>query len=229
MTKIDPVPPHFFFKGQTLHAALLVLLLVGVWFFIDLDQLGRRHLFGLRGNSWLAIAVAIPILHQVFVWLVWRTELCTGAITRHLGHPGFLIYFVLFQLFFWSRFLFLIFLVVCDRSSLDLPIWVRGIVILILGVPTIYAAYSVARYFGVVRASGADHFDEDYRSLPMVKEGIFRYTSNAMYTFAFLAFWIIAIAGASWAGLVVAAFSHAYIWVHYFCTERPDMQAIYNC
>ena len=22
--------------------------------------------------------------------------------------------------------------------------------------------------------------------------------------------------------------SHAYIWVHYFCTERPDMRLIYG-
>ena len=49
-----------------------------------------------------------------------------------------------------------------------------------------------------------------------------------MYWFAFLTLWVIAVAGASWAGLVVAAFSHAYIWVHYFCTERPDMKLIYG-
>ena len=35
-------------------------------------------------------------------------------------------------------------------------------------------------------------------------------------------------AGASWAALVVAFFSHAYIWVHYLCTERPDMRLIYR-
>jgi RimJ/RimL family protein N-acetyltransferase len=41
-----------------------------------------------------------------------------------------------------------------------------------------------------------------------------------------LTLWIIAIAAASWSPLVVAGFSHAYIWVHYFCTEQPDMQVI---
>ena len=59
-----------------------------------------------------------------------------------------------------------------------------------------------------------------------MKKGICKYTSNSMYSFAFLTFW--AIAGASWAALVVAAFSHLYIWVHYFCTERPDMKLIYG-
>jgi len=30
------------------------------------------------------------------------------------------------------------------------------------------------------------------------------------------------------AALVLAAFCHAYIWVHYFCTEKPDMKRIYG-
>ena len=38
----------------------------------------------------------------------------------------------------------------------------------------------------------------------------------------------IAVAAAAWAALVVAMFSHAYIWVHYFCTERPELRVIYG-
>ncbi len=30
------------------------------------------------------------------------------------------------------------------------------------------------------------------------------------------------------AALISAAFQHAYIWVHYWCTELPDMRAIYG-
>ena len=33
---------------------------------------------------------------------------------------------------------------------------------------------------------------------------------------------------ASVAALAVALFNHLYIWVHYFATERPDMQRIYR-
>ncbi len=62
----------------------------------------------------------------------------------------------------------------------------------------------------------------------MVNKGIFKYSSNSMYTFAFLAFWVIGIAAASWLAIVAAAFSHAYIWIHYFCTEKPDMNLIYG-
>jgi hypothetical protein len=33
---------------------------------------------------------------------------------------------------------------------------------------------------------------------------------------------------ASRPALVAAVFSHLYIWVHYFATERPDMRRIYG-
>ena len=31
-----------------------------------------------------------------------------------------------------------------------------------------------------------------------------------------------------WNALVVAVFQHAYIWVHMYCTEAPDMARIYT-
>jgi len=49
-------------------------------------------------------------------------------------------------------------------------------------------------------AVGIDHFDQSYRTEPFVKEGIFKYSSNSMYAFAFLTLWVFAVAGASWAG-----------------------------
>ncbi len=55
----------------------------------------------------------------------------------------------------------------------------------------------------------------------------FRYTSNAMYGVAFLGLWGIALLFGSWNALVIALFQHAYIWVHMYCTEAPDMARIY--
>jgi protein-S-isoprenylcysteine O-methyltransferase Ste14 len=138
------------------------------------------------------------------------------------------IYQIVFFVLFLARPVSLTLLAIADHDSFDMSIPGRVVICAILGVPAVYTFYSVVRYFGMARAAGIDHFDESYRSKPLVKEGIFRYTSNSMYSFAFLTFWAIAVTGASWAALVVAMFSHAYIWVHYFCTERPDMKAIYG-
>ena len=88
--------------------------------------------------------------------------------------------------------------------------------------------YSVRRYFGMVRAAGADHFDARYRAMPLVDEGIFRFTKNGMYVYAFLLFWAIATGFDSMAALAVVAFSHVYIWIHFFATEKPDMNYLYG-
>ena len=87
---------------------------------------------------------------------------------------------------------------------------------------------AIARHFGVWRALGGDHFRDSYRQMTLVKEGAFKYSSNAMYVFAFLVFWSIALLSGSRAALALALFQHAYIWVHMYCTEGPDMRVIYG-
>jgi len=49
-----------------------------------------------------------------------------------------------------------------------------------------------------------------------------------MYVFAFLLFWALGVGCDSSAALLVAAFSHAYIWVHFHATEKPDMRFLYG-
>lgn len=79
-----------------------------------------------------------------------------------------------------------------------------------------------------MRAFGADHFDPSMRSIPFVRGGIFRFTSNAMYVFGFLLLWVPALWWASAGALCAALFNHLYIWVHYYATERPDIVRIYG-
>jgi hypothetical protein len=57
--------------------------------------------------------------------------------------------------------------------------------------------------------------------------GIFRYVPNSMYTVVLLAIYYPGLALQSWPALFVAATHHAFVWCHYFCTEKPDMKEIY--
>jgi DNA polymerase elongation subunit (family B) len=43
-----------------------------------------------------------------------------------------------------------------------------------------------------------------------------------------LVLYAVAIWYNSEAALWVTAFNHTYIWVHYYCTELPDMRVIYG-
>lgn len=152
-------------------------------------------------------------------------ELQASSVSQKVGFRGYL---ALFFVLFLGRFVTLAVLAWLDWGSLALELIPRMLLTAVLAVPGLYAMYSVQRYFGLARAAGADHFDERYRHMPLVKEGIFRYTSNGMYVYAFLLFWAVAIGCNSAAALVVAAFSHAYIWLHYFVTEKPDMEYLYG-
>ena len=99
----------------------------------------------------------------------------------------------------------------------------------ILIIPAIYLFYSVAKYFGMDRAFGIDHFrPEIIKNEPFIKQGIFKYTSNGMYLYGFLILWIPGVLLQSEAALLLALFNHIYIWVHYYFTELPDIKMIYG-
>lgn len=209
--------PPGIWAGQLLHFACLatLLALVGVaW-----GHLGEPF----PAAFWTAIA--LPLAHQIYVWQAWRLELRSAAISKTIGFQA---YAICFFLLFGGRFVTLFALAWMDRGSLNLQALPQATITLLLALPGIYAMYSVARYFGFARAAGADHFDPRYRDMPPVREGIFQFTSNAMYFYAFLLFWAIAVGLGSTAALAVAAFSHAYIWVHFYATEKPDMDFLYG-
>jgi len=217
-----------FFRGQALHLAGLALLLASVEAARSLPGFSEGELFGVSTAGWFRLAVGEAVLHQVYVWICWRLELGTQAITRAFGARAFGLYAAGFTLLIVARPLLAVALAVANAGTLPLrPPLCRALALVAL-IPVVYLGYSVGRYFGFSRAYGADHFDPVYRSAPIVREGIFRFTSNAMYAFGFLLLWAPALWLRSTAGLVFAAFSHAYIWVHYFATERPDMRVIYG-
>lgn len=215
MTNAKPVPGLW--VGQSLHFASLVSLLALVW--VAWKYLGEPYLVAF----W--IAITFPIVHQVFVWLAWRLELRSSTTSNAIGFCGYLVWFFLL---FGGRFISLLALAWMDRGSLKLAVLPQAIATTLLALLGIYTMYSVKRYFGFARAAGADHFDPKYRDMPLVKEGIFRFTSNGMYVYGFLLFWAIAIGLNSSAAVTVAAFSHAYIWVHFHATEKPDMDFLYS-
>lgn len=203
--------------GQLLHFGSLAVMLILVWY--AWTDVARPFPI----TFW--IAIAIPVAHQIFVWLAWRLELESNFTSRTIGFRGYL---VIFFMLFAGRLLSLILLALLDRGSLGLNALPRSFLTIILGLLGLYAMYSVIRYFGFARAAGADHFDSKYRKMPLVKKGIFRFTNNGMYLYAFLLYWSIAFAFNSTAALIVVAFNHAYIWIHFYSTEKPDMDFLYD-
>ena len=218
------------FEGQLAHAALLAVLLVASVWAAGIDGAMGGSLLGISTPVWFAFLLADTIIHQLFVLSAWRLELHGRALTQWIGDTAraFRIYAVIFSILFGARFVIITLLAIANRRSLNIDPWLGYLLAAIIAVPAVYLFYSVKTYFGFTRAFGMDHFDPDARTWPLVRKGIFKFTSNGMYMFGIGALWIPGLALQSSAALIGAAFSHAYIWVHYFTVEKPDMQRIYG-
>lgn len=214
------------FHRQIHHFLLLALLLLGVSALLD-DVARSGQIFGVPTHIWFWLSLAVPILHQIYVWFFWRTQLKYGLITQIFRSHGFLVYAVGFTVLIVSRPVLIILLSLSNRNSIILSHAFVYALSLILALLSGYVFHSVRTYFGFKRAYGIDHFNESYRHLPFVREGIFRFASNAMYTFGFLILWVPGLIFFSKAALIAAAFNHMYIWVHYYTVELPDIRFIY--
>ena len=204
---------------------ILVVTIPVLWLGLDYGALQWN---GLPVSFWFWFAVAIPIIHQTYVWLCWRLELRNRLFTNRWGlKAGFGCDVVVFFLLFVCRFIGLFILAVADQGTAPISWTVRWLlaapILLLAG----YALFSVKQYFGFQGAAGLDHFDSAYRRRALVHKGMFRWTKNAMYLFAIQSTWLFGILAGSRLAMMVACFQSVYIWIHYLGTEKPDMDYIY--
>lgn len=218
---------RFLFRGQLLHALAAILLASTAWA-LAAPSFGGGTWLGITDTGWFWATVGLCVVHQVYVWLVFRGQLGWGILTRWFGRFDLAVHAVLFIPMLVARPLLILGAGLADPTTLVLPRWVELTFGFLLLVPAVYTGWSVAQYFGIERALGGNHFRRGLREKSLVEEGAFRWTPNAMYTFAFLGLWGIAFFLGSHVALVAALFQHAFVWAHYLGTEQPDMELIYG-
>ena len=213
----------FFFKHQIWHlGGTIVLFYIGAQL-VDLNSNTNKFL-GISALGWFIIAMSVPIIHQAYVWICWRSELCWQSISKTIGFKAYAIIFFILGL---SRFSAIV-LCFVDYGSLYKPGILAWVISIIFFIPGIYTMYSVKKYFGFLRAAGADHFDPKYRDMPFEKRGIFKWSPNAMYVFAIGIPFSFAVATGSQSMFVIAIYTYISVWLHYFCTEKEDCKIIYG-
>lgn len=216
------------FEKQLYHLLGMIILLTGAYYATRWSGFYDGQLWGISAYAWFWASIIIVIAHQFFVWFTWRTELHHGLISKWLGQKAFDIYAAIFVLLIIGRGALPWLAGYANRGTWNIDPSFAYIVAFIILFPVIYLIYSVAKYFTFRRALGVDHFDRTYHGKPMVREGIFKYTDNAMYTFGLLFVWLPAFIFLSEAALISAAFSHLAVWLHYFTVEKPDIKIIYK-
>ncbi|NQV30961.1 MAG: hypothetical protein HQ508_08740 [Candidatus Marinimicrobia bacterium] len=217
------------FRNQIWHLLAIFCLIVGLQFLVTHFKLiADGALWGLKTQIWFWLAVLIPILHQIYVWLVWRLELYQKTFTSRYGlSRAFRGYSIGFSLLFVGSLIMIILLAISDPNTLPIHAWLATLIAVIITIPVIYLFYSVKKYFTMERAFGMDHFDWNYNK-KFERRGIFQYTSNGMYIFGLMILYLPGLLFLSQLALIVALYNHLYIWVHYYCTELPDMKVIYG-
>ena len=213
-------------EGQPQHLAIGALMAFGAISLLT-NPADAPRLLGLTSYDWAVTSIILAIIHQIIVAIVFRMQLHRNMMTRLFGSRDMTVWAVIFLPQLAARPLTTIMAGWADTTAITgwrMAEIIPGIVLVLVA---LWAMYSVLFYFTLPRALGGDHFRDAIVQMPLVRVGAFKYTDNAMYGVVFLAFWSIALLFGSWNALVVALFQHAYIWVHMYCTEAPDMARIY--
>jgi hypothetical protein len=206
-------------EGQIFQTTFAI---IGVYVFIALIG-GHEEI----RNSLLALAVLSSLAHQLWVAFFWRVQL-HSKLFRGAETAAFAVYRVGFVLLALLRFVAIVLVSRLDAGSLAraAPLRIGGAALLLA--LSAYGMYSVIRYFGVNRAFGSDHFFPEVRDLGFVRQGVFRFTRNGMYSVTVLFIYIAPVLLESRVGMGIALFHHVHLWVHYFCMERIDLDVMYG-
>ncbi len=217
------------FEKQDWYFVLLALLVVSAHAIIDrFNYYFLGEFWGLSTATWLWIGIIAAIIHQLYVMVIWRVQLETQWLTVNLPRLGYLAYLIDYTIMLAARLGAIVLAAAANRGSIFIPDDARWATAFILAIPFIWLIHSVVKYYSYKRIAGADHFEPAYRDTSWTRKGIFQYVPRAVYVFGPLGFYIPGIVLTSPASLLLALFNHIYIWIHYYCTELPDIKRIYG-
>eukprot|EP01084_Bolivina_argentea_P246364 412313_1 len=179
----------------------------------------------------LFIGLAASSLWRFYVMICWRTELYSRSLTNIFGSTtiAFMVYRIGFFVFGISTFISVIIIAFSSPNTIYIPEYLRYALLIFCTVSGFCVVHSVVMYFGLSRATGFDHFYvKKAQKMPLVKEGIYKYVSNAQYKLGVLHFFVPGLYFQSKNSLLAALSHYVCVWMHYYCTEKPDMEYIYS-
>lgn len=140
------------FEYQIWHLFSLIVIIFAINLYVsNRPEIFIGTLWDIKTEIWFWLAIAIPVIHQVYVWLIWRFELYKGSFTKRYGLKlSFKIYAIGFSLLFGSRLIAIIILAYSNKGTLHInPIFSYVLALLITPL-VIYLFYSVKKYFTIV-------------------------------------------------------------------------------
>ena len=108
------------FEKQGQHLLMIALLLAGVAWATRIPGVLEGSHRGIPTSKWFWWSIAVPIVHQTWVWLCWRLELHHKTLSNSLGDWGFRIYAIGFATASFFRFYTIVGLGLANRGTLDI-------------------------------------------------------------------------------------------------------------
>ena len=130
----------FFFKHQIWHIGGLIVLYYAALQMVDFETDSNVFL-GISSKNWFLFSMITPLLHQGYVWLCWRSELCWKTISRTIGFKGYVLIFFIVAIL---RFL-CVGLCFADYGTWFTPGWIAWSISILIFIPFVYTMYSVKK------------------------------------------------------------------------------------
>ncbi len=216
------------FKYQGYHLLAYIILGLFLLFICSETEESKKTIWRMTANQWVLFSWIFAGIFQAWIFIFWRLELYYGKIKKWFGNSGFPVFRAGFVLLGSLRLLPIIPISVLTGNTIEINNWISYALILITTPLILWCMYSVTFYFGINRLFGADHFYSKYREGTLEKRGIFKYLPNSIYTVMLLIFYHPGLFFHSSLGLLTALIHHIFVWVHFFCAEKPDMKEIYG-
>ena len=139
MGLFEPPPVYYgnmkkIFEYQIWHLISLIAIVVTIYLCLtNRSEILSGSLWGIATESWFWLAVTVPVVHQVYVWLIWRLELYQSTFTERYGlERAFKYYAAGFSILFVSRLFTIIILAYSNKDTLHInPMLTYALVLLI--------------------------------------------------------------------------------------------------
>ena len=213
---------QLFFENIVLYIFLMFGLIFPVIKFADLFPIKDKSIYGISGDIIFYYSIIAACIFQTYVWLAWRSVL------HYKINYSFYVHIAVFFSLFIPRIITIVLVAQLDQNSIELPFFVVYVIRPVFAALQIYGSYSTIVYFGPMRLTGSDHFYEEHRKIPLVNEGMFKYSDNVMYTYVSLFNFVITISYSSKIAFFLAIFHYISPWIHFYCIEKPDIREIYG-
>ncbi len=207
------------FEKQEWHFVILSLILVITnYIIISYPAFFGGSLWSISTITWLWMSIAASVIHQIYVMLIWRTQLKYQWLTSILPKFGYIAFVIDYMLLLLLRVCLLVIVALANSESLEISFNLRCLFFIVTTIIIVVGFFSL--YFKTGKLYWLFGYEYFFPSKMKNREvSMHIYYRKICYVIFSLALYLPGIMFSSFAALVLALINTVYILVHCYCTE----------